>query len=148
MNRFGSILASVVLMAAATTMAFAQAAGPKGGPAQQGGQAPKGPKGDRKMGEGLKMHQKILAELNLSDKQKAALKELQASTMEKMKALKGAAQGDRKAAMEKMKAIRQSHQESLYKILTPEQKAKYDKKLAELKERIKRDKPAGPPPRR
>lgn len=68
---------------------------------------------------------KMKAELNLSDDQVAKLKSTQQATHDKMKAIHDNASLDRTAKMQQMKAIRKDMKGNLDKILTPEQKAKW-----------------------
>lgn len=136
-------------MAGTATVGFAQGAGPKGGKAPGvGGQNGKG-----KPGQGAgqrfvgmrKMQEEILAKLNLSDKQKAAIKALndkQRAEIEKMRN-SGA---DPKANREKFMAMRKAHQDAFMKILTPQQQATYKKALEEMRAKWQKERggPGGP----
>jgi hypothetical protein len=64
-------------------------------------------------------------ELNLSDEQVNQLKSNQAAIQNKMKAIHENTSLDRTAKMQQMKAIHEDQKNSLEKILTPEQKTKW-----------------------
>ena len=85
------------------------------------------------------MHQKKLAEdLELTAEQQAKAEEIRKADFEKMKPL----MEEMKALREKMDNMRKENLEAFKEILTPEQKAKFEKIIAEHKEKMK-DMPRG-----
>ena len=81
----------------------------------------KGERGERGM--------KMMAELNLTDAQKAKLKPIMEATRAQMKAMREDTTMSREDKMAKMKAMRATNETKINAILTPTQQ----KKLAELK---------------
>ena len=101
---------------------------------------------------------RVLGKLGLTDKQKAAIKALDAKTQKDMAALRPAPKAGAKptrpseATMEKMRAISKAHQEGMMKILTKEQQEKYKKLMAEEMKKLRAEreksgagKPGGKP---
>ena len=80
------------------------------------------------------MHQKKLAEdLGLTAEQQAKAEAIRKADFEKMKPL----MEEMKALREKMDNMRKENLKSFEEILTPEQKAKFEKIIAERKEKMK-----------
>lgn len=148
MKKLLTLTIAGAFMAGAATVGFAQGAGPKGGKAPGvGGQNGKAKPGQgaglgQRFGGMRKMQEEILAKLNLTEKQKVAIKALndkQRAEMEKMRN----SGGDPKANRDKFMAMRKAHQDAFMKILTPQQQATYQKALEEMRAKWQKERGAG-----
>lgn len=148
-------LITVSIVAAFAVTAIAQGPGPKGG--APAGQGQRGPGGG--MGRGM-MNDELMKKLNLTAKQKTQIEALQAKMRKEMEALRpkdapgGGAkpgQGGRPAPgqgrdnpnREKMRAAFEKYQKEFLAILTPEQKAIWEKEMKEMRERFRQGRPGG-----
>jgi len=123
----------IFIMTAVTlslSMALAQEAGPKGKPGGPGGPGKHDGKGP---GARMRGMEKMLEQLNLTDKQKAQVKEI-------LKAERGNWEKGKDLTPEQRREKMMEQREELHKkiraILTAEQKVKFDKILKEMKERM------------
>lgn len=153
MKRFLTLFVVAVIGAAMVSPAFAQGAGPAGGPPKPGQGRPGGERGGGMMmrGKMKEIETRVFGKLGLNDKQKAAIKALDAKVAKDTEALRKTMKpGTRpdQATMEKMRAIGKSRQEGLNKILTTAQQAKYKSLMAEemKKLRAEREKSGGGKP--
>lgn len=131
----------ILIMTALTlslSMALAQEAGPKGKP---GG--PGGPGQHDGKGRGMRGMEKMLEQLNLTDKQKAQIKEILEANRPKLEKGKELTPEQRR---EKMMAHREELHKKIRAVLNAEQKVKFDKMLKEMKERMEKrgDRPGKP----
>ena len=78
-----------------------------------------------------KMAKKLAEDLNLTEEQQAKAKEMRQNAREKIKPLID----ERKAIREKMDSIRKENMKAFEELLTPEQKATFEKIKAERKAR-------------
>jgi Spy/CpxP family protein refolding chaperone len=134
MNSLKRSLLTLAIVAGCAAPALAQPPEhPPGAAAGEQGGAERGPRGGRR-GDRLKM---LAEELGLTEEQKTQLKPILAEEAAALKAISEdkALEGD--ARREKMKSVRESFAPKIGAILTPEQKAKFEKLKA-------RRGPAGP----
>jgi Spy/CpxP family protein refolding chaperone len=119
-NAFLAGLAGAVLLL--TAIAPAQGAGPRGGAAGQGDRAQMAKKAQE-------THQKVLAQLNLTQQQRAQVAELDKKREAQMKALrdknKNAPQGKNDARREEMRKIQEDYRANFEKIVGPDNAKKY-----------------------
>jgi Spy/CpxP family protein refolding chaperone len=76
----------------------------------------------------LQRIQKVAAELNLTDDQRAKLQAIMADVREQVQSIRDKSQGDRQAAMQELQTLLRDSREKIMQLLTPEQ----SQKLAEL----------------
>jgi protein CpxP len=98
----------------------------------EGGPGPGGPAGERRGGPGMQMSAedrlKWLGEqLGITEEQKTQLKPIITEEVAALKAVWEDKSLDRPAQREKMKAVRESFASKIEAILTPDQKAKFEK---------------------
>ncbi|MBS1724816.1 MAG: Spy/CpxP family protein refolding chaperone [Armatimonadetes bacterium] len=140
------VFAMIAAVALGTTLAFAQAAGPRGG-GQPGQHAAGGQKGQRMMMKGGEGMQKIMAQLNLTEKQKQQWKALNDKRMAEFKAMreknKGGQPADKEAMKAQFKKNQDAYQAELKKILTPAQFEKLQKLMKEEKAKMMQNHPGG-----
>lgn len=153
MKKIYSLLAIGGLALSLSAISFGQDAGPQGG--QLGAQKRQG---GRMHGGGkhmAKLQAEVLAKLNLTADQKAKIEALNKNTQTEVKTIVTEGQGgDRQEIGKKIREVQKNHRESLNKILTPAQQAKFKElMMAKMKElRAKREKDgkgrqgAPPPP--
>lgn len=134
-------LTTILAALMATTLVFAQAAGPRGG-AGQAGPGGKGQVGGgvRRMGQ---FQQKVLDQLNLNANQKSQIKALNDKRMAEMKARRDKMQAngqqvDREKMRAEMKKNQDAYQASLKKILTAQQFAKYEQLMKAEMEKMRK----------
>lgn len=150
MKRFFVLMTVSALTAAMFVPASAQSAGPSGGAPKPGQQRPGGGGRDGMMmrGKMKEIESRVFSKLNLSTKQKADIKALDAKIDKDRAALaKTMKPGERpsEATMTKMRALGKSRQDGLNKILTKAQQESYKKLMAEemKKLRAEREKAGG-----
>ena len=125
-----------VLAMGLTTSVFAQAAGPKGGAPGQGQKQGQGAMKDRAAAM-QKLHQEILAKLNLSAQQKTLMEALQKKEKAAMEALREKAKtGDREALRGEMQKIRKDGQEGLKAILNEKQIQQYQELMKAARDKM------------
>ncbi len=159
MKKWITILAVSTLMVGASVSANAQGAGPGNGrqkppAAGPGGQGGPGGKPGEARGQGrgrmMQMSKDILEKLNLTKEQKSKIEALNAKTKAAMEKLRGQAGkggekgGNREGMREKMMEIMKNHREEMMKILTPKQKAEFEKLMKEAMEKWRKEHPGGP----
>ena len=139
----------LVMIAAALllgTMAFGQAAGPRGGAGGGQGKGP-GQAGQRGGGQG-QMEKKIIDQLGLSAAQKKQWEAYAKARGEKMKAMRekmsaGGQKPDRQAMMAQMKKMQEENKASIKKILTPAQFTKFESLMKAEREKFMKERPQG-----
>lgn len=146
MKKFLTLVTAVGLAVSLSAISLAQGAGPKNG--GQGSTTQKGQKGQEGRRGGMmmrgKMMQEILAKLNLTADQKKKIEALQASTREKIKALRDKNKGgDMRSMRDQFRPIMEAHQKGMKDILTDAQEKKLEELMKEA--RAKRGGPGGPP---
>jgi Spy/CpxP family protein refolding chaperone len=130
MKKLVTVFAGVVLSAALTTAAFAQAAGPTGGGVQTGGtQGLRGGQQGQKGKARAPIGQKVLKELNLTPDQMKQVKDLVKKFEEKRQQEQGAVGG--KPNRKEAAGLRKQFMEDLMNILTPEQREKFKQIIAQ-----------------
>ncbi|MBL8087538.1 MAG: Spy/CpxP family protein refolding chaperone [Chthonomonas sp.] len=153
MKKLTTLVFTAVLGIGLLTPVLAQpGGGPGPGPGQgQGGGRERGPGGGMAQRQ-QKIEDKVLAQLNLSDKQKAEIKALREKTKKAMDELrgKGGGQGnppsdeDRK----KMRDVMEGYRTGLEKILTAEQREEFKKLMKEEMEKARKERGEGRGPGR
>lgn len=138
MNKFTTLIATLTLGALMCSAAIAQEAGPRGN-RQQGQGAGAGQRG-KAMDKMKEVREKILAQLNLTDKQKEAIKKLDADMEAKRKALmdeikNGGGEVDREKLRAKMQELQKAQMDGMKQILTPEQQQKFQQLMKEYREK-------------
>ena len=125
MKAFRIAALGVALLAGSTAIAGAQGAAPA--PQQQGG-----------MGGGGRGFNRTLTGIELTEAQKAKVAEINARYQPEMQAIRESMQGggDRAEAFKKMAALREKLSPEIRAVLTADQRAIYDKNLAEQKARM------------
>ncbi|MGV3615305.1 MAG: Spy/CpxP family protein refolding chaperone [Fimbriimonas sp.] len=131
---------------------FAQAAGPRGGAQGGPGQGGPGGPGGRMRGGGMRrmqeMQAKIFAQLKVTPAQKTKIDALNKKTQAKFQAMMKDFKpgGDREAIRKKFRGVQDEHRKEMDKILTPDQRKKYDTlmKAERAKMRSMRGGPGGP----
>lgn len=121
-----------------SAISLAQEAGPVGG-------APKATKrASGPLARATKLNHEVLAQLNLTDDQKAKVKDLDTKANEDLKkaAADAKVSGDKLAAKEKAKTILKDYRKDLVAILTPDQQKQYKQLYKEAVEKAKAAKAA------
>lgn len=138
MKKWMTLVTVGVLAMGLTTSVFAQAAGPKGGAPGQGQGQKQGAGALKDRAAAMqKVHQEILAKLNLSAQQKSQLEALQKKEKAAMEALREKAKaGDREALRAEMQKIRKDAQEGLKAILNEQQQQQYQELLKAAREKM------------
>jgi Spy/CpxP family protein refolding chaperone len=127
-----------IVSAAMAGSVLAQGAGPKGGAPSQGTQKP----GQGARGQMGKMQQEIMAKLNLTNDQKAKIKDLGEKRMAEMKKLR---ESGKQVDRAQMKAMRDKNEADLKAILTAEQYKKYEALMKEMREKMMKERGNRPP---
>ena len=127
-KRFALSAIALASVFAASTFAVAEEAPAKPAKTEKGARGPMGG---------------VLKDLNLTDAQKAQIKEITDAQKTKREALKNDTTLAPKDKRKQQKALREDAEAQIRAILTPEQQVKFDAALAEQKaERKNKDKPA------
>jgi protein CpxP len=155
----GLMIAGAFAMSAVSV--FAQASGPKGGAqgtgpgVRQGGPGQQGRGGDF-MKRRQQMQAEVMKKLNLSKDQQTKIKALNDKFMKDIQALRASGGNNQEQNRQKMRDLSTKHREAFMKILTPEQRKKYDALVKEAREKMRKEmgnrgpsgqggKPAGKP---
>ncbi len=141
MTKTLSLLLAGIVAASLATSTWAQGAGPKGGakPPQQGGKL--GQPGQGKGGPGMrmgKMYGELMGKLDLSAAQKSRIAAIDAKHKDSMQKLMQAP-GERDQKMTKFRELSQKHRSDVQAVLTPAQKAQFERLMKEAREKFRQN---------